>query len=188
MMRVKTMKSSGFTLVEVLVAVLVLAIGLLGLALLQTSGLRLNTNSYSRSQATLLAYDIIDRMRANAPGFRAGNYDIANATAYNALWSAYTSCKSSTCNCDTGVCDSPTLARYDLGRWYARQYDPTNTTTTPLLPGATAAYTAATPQVATIVRDAPTSSLVTVTIVWYEQDSNGTSQVKTQSWRAEIVQ
>lgn len=187
-MRAHASKNSGFTLVEILVALLVLAIGLLGLALLQTSGLRLNTNSYSRSQATFLAYDIIDRMRANVAGFQAGSYDVANATAYNTLWGAYTSCKNSTCNCDTTVCDSPTLARYDLGRWYARQHDPTNTTNSPLLPGATAAYTAATPRVATIERDPPPNrNLVTVTLVWQEQDSSGTSQLKTQSWRAEIA-
>jgi type IV pilus assembly protein PilV len=49
---------------EVLVALLVLAIGLLGLAALQTQGLRFNQDAYVRSQATLLAYDIMDTMRA----------------------------------------------------------------------------------------------------------------------------
>lgn len=55
----------GFTLLEVLVAVMVLAIGLLGLAGLQATAVRFNSSAYLRSQATILAYDITDRMRAN---------------------------------------------------------------------------------------------------------------------------
>lgn len=55
----------GFTLLEVLVAVLVLTIGLLGLAGLQATAVRSNTSAYLRSQASILAYDIADRMRAN---------------------------------------------------------------------------------------------------------------------------
>jgi type IV pilus assembly protein PilV len=55
----------GFTLVEILVAVFVLAIGLLGLAGLQATSLRFNSSAYLRSQATNLANDMADRMRAN---------------------------------------------------------------------------------------------------------------------------
>ncbi len=57
--------ASGFTLVETLVAVLVLSIGLLGIAALQLSSLRSNSTATQRTQATFLAHDIIDRMRAN---------------------------------------------------------------------------------------------------------------------------
>lgn len=67
----------GFTLIEVLVAVFVLAIGLLGVAALQNTSLRNNHSAYLRSQATLLGYDVIDRMRANQPDATAGLYDIA---------------------------------------------------------------------------------------------------------------
>jgi type IV pilus assembly protein PilV len=59
-------RESGFTLIEVLVALLVLSIGLLGLAALQAQGLRFNHDAYVRTQATQLAYDIVDRMRANS--------------------------------------------------------------------------------------------------------------------------
>lgn len=58
-------KQRGFTLLEVMVAVVVLAIGLLGLAGLQATATRFNDSAYQRSQATTLAYDIADRMRAN---------------------------------------------------------------------------------------------------------------------------
>ncbi len=62
------MHQSGFTLLEVLIALLVLAIGLLGLAALQTTGLRSNTMATTRTHATQLIYDIADRMRANVAG------------------------------------------------------------------------------------------------------------------------
>jgi type IV pilus assembly protein PilV len=50
---------------EVLIAILVLAIGLLGLAALQARGLKYNHDAYARTQATYLAYEIIDLLRAN---------------------------------------------------------------------------------------------------------------------------
>ena len=74
-------ESRGFTLIEVLVSMVILAIGLLGLAVLQIASMQNTQGGYLRAQATLLAYDIIDRMRANIPGVSAGNYDIALATA-----------------------------------------------------------------------------------------------------------
>src|SRR5882724_11312914 len=55
----------GFTLVEALVALVVLSIGLLGIAGLQITSLKANHGSATRTQAVYLAYDIIDRMRAN---------------------------------------------------------------------------------------------------------------------------
>jgi type IV pilus assembly protein PilV len=67
----------GFTLVEALVALVVLSIGLLGVAALQLTALRNNSSASFRSQATYLAYDIADRMRANRDRALAGNYDVA---------------------------------------------------------------------------------------------------------------
>jgi len=64
-------------LVEALVALVVLSIGLLGVAALQLTSLKSNHGSAMRSQATFLAYDIIDRMRANRAAALAGNYNIA---------------------------------------------------------------------------------------------------------------
>ncbi|WP_439859698.1 type IV pilus modification protein PilV [Pseudomonas sp. MBLB4136] len=55
----------GATLIEVLIAIVVLSIGLLGLAGLQLTSMQSNHSAYYRSQATLLAYDLADRMRAN---------------------------------------------------------------------------------------------------------------------------
>ena len=72
-------RARGFTLIEALVALLILSIGLLGVAALQLTSLRSNHSSSLRSQATLLAYDIVDRMRANQNAAKAGAYDIALA-------------------------------------------------------------------------------------------------------------
>ncbi|MCS6948044.1 MAG: type IV pilus modification protein PilV, partial [Steroidobacteraceae bacterium] len=69
------MKARGFTLIEALIAVLVLSIGLLGIAGLQLASLQTNSVAYQRSQATMLAYDLLDRMRANRTAALNGAYD-----------------------------------------------------------------------------------------------------------------
>lgn len=57
--------AAGFTMIEVLVALVVLAIGLLGFALLQTMNLRFTQGANYRTQAVNLASDLLDQMRAN---------------------------------------------------------------------------------------------------------------------------
>ena len=99
-------RPAGFTLLEVLVALVVLSIGLLGLSGLQTSSLRNNHAAFLRSQATLLKTDIIDRMRANRESATAGAYDIAyNATPDDV------SC--------VGSCSANDVADIDLFEWRA---------------------------------------------------------------------
>lgn len=68
--------SGGFSLIEVLVGLIILAIGLLGLAGLQLHALRNNNSAYLRSQATIIADDIMDRMRANRSHALNGSYNI----------------------------------------------------------------------------------------------------------------
>jgi type IV pilus assembly protein PilV len=75
MVAVTTGRQRGVSLVEVLVASVVLSIGLLGLAGLQASGLRVGQSSIQRGQAAQLAYDIVERMRVNAAG--ASSYELA---------------------------------------------------------------------------------------------------------------
>ena len=62
-------RGAGFSLVEVLVAVLVLSIGLLGLAGLQIAGVKANDSARLRTEATLAAYDVADRLRADPASF-----------------------------------------------------------------------------------------------------------------------
>jgi type IV pilus assembly protein PilV len=54
----------GISLIEMLIALLVLSFGLLGLAGLQALSLKNNQSAYLRSQATMVAYDVLDRIRA----------------------------------------------------------------------------------------------------------------------------
>lgn len=98
----RTHKQSGFGLIEVLVTVVILAIGLLGLAGLQARSLNYNHSAYNRSQATILAYDIIDRMRANPAAI--GTY-VSGAPASKA-------------NCTTiAGCSATDMALNDLQDW-----------------------------------------------------------------------
>jgi len=66
----------GFTLLEVMVAVFVLAVGLLGMAHLQITSLKHNQSAEFRTQAALLAADMLDMMRANREAAQNGNYAI----------------------------------------------------------------------------------------------------------------
>ena len=112
---------SGFSLIEVLVALIILAIGLLGLASLQMTSLKFNTDAYLRTQATTLAYDVIDRMRINNAGVLTGNYTVTLSSDANAKLSAYVACKGTTCNCYSGGnCSPANIALFDLGSWYER--------------------------------------------------------------------
>ena len=97
---------AGFTLIEVMISVLILSIGLLGLAGLQAAALQTNQSAFTRSQATAFAYDLADRMRANIPGVAAGNYNPANASLTN------------TCT-TTGGCSAQEMAEHDLAEWNA---------------------------------------------------------------------
>ena len=76
-------KSAGFTLIEVLITFLVLAIGLLGLAGLQVNTLGNQFETYQRAQAVLLAEDMANRIRVDAIAARAGDY--ADSDQYGLL-------------------------------------------------------------------------------------------------------
>ncbi len=73
----KYQKEQGVTLLEVLITVVILSVGLLGSAMLQFNSVRLNNDAFLRSQATNLAYDMSDRIRANSVAAVAGSYDLA---------------------------------------------------------------------------------------------------------------
>ena len=58
-------RDRGFTLLEILIAIIVIAFGLLGLFGLQAKAQKAETESYERTQALVLIQDIVDRMNAN---------------------------------------------------------------------------------------------------------------------------
>jgi type IV pilus assembly protein PilV len=97
-------RSAGVTLVEILVAILILSFGLLGSAGLQMAGLRAALSANQRTTATLLAYDAADRMRANMLGVTANNYQ------------NYTAMQTASCLQAAG-CTPQQLAQHDMWEW-----------------------------------------------------------------------
>jgi len=93
----------GFALIEALVTAFVLALGLMGLAALQMTGTRSIHSAEKRSQASMLADEIIERMRANRTVARNGGYDIGLDATPRA--------------CDQAVCPSTPLESSDLCQW-----------------------------------------------------------------------
>jgi type IV pilus assembly protein PilV len=98
-------KQRGFTLLEVLVALVVLSIGLLGIGKLVMVSSRGNDSAYMRSQATVLAYSILDAMRANRDQATAGDYNVGTGSYTGAT------------GCLTSTCDAGALTTSDLANW-----------------------------------------------------------------------
>lgn len=99
-------KQRGFTLLEILVSLVILAIGLLGLAGLQSASVINNHGSLMRSEASLLGYDILERIRANRE----------QALTTTRYLSDFDDAASSYANC-VGSCTPPELASHDLNQW-----------------------------------------------------------------------
>lgn len=70
---------AGMTLIEVLVALLILSVGLLGAAALQLNALKYTDSARMTSQVSFIAYDMMDRIRANA----AADYTVTPPTSGN---------------------------------------------------------------------------------------------------------
>ena len=104
-LKINKSKKSGFSLLEVLIAIVVFSFGLLGIAGLMTVSIRSNHNGYLRSQATILGNNMSARMRANVAGLWAGNYNgVASSTVTDI--------------CTSGTpCTREVLATYDMEHW-----------------------------------------------------------------------
>lgn len=105
---------TGFTLLEVLVALVVLAIGMLGIAALLLTTEKSNSSSYVKQQAIQSAYDMLDRMRANHVQALAGAYNASNLAGAGAV-PAVAAAPSSDCN--SSVCTPAQLTAYDIWHW-----------------------------------------------------------------------
>lgn len=85
----------GMTMIEVMIALLILAVGLLGMASLQVRAVQDTSNNSYRSIGLYYANDMADRIRANAGGVTAGSYSSAAGGAQKANCSNTTGCGSS---------------------------------------------------------------------------------------------
>ncbi|MGB3916484.1 type IV pilus modification protein PilV [Thiothrix litoralis] len=113
-------KQSGLSLLEVLIATVVLSTGLLGLAGLQIAGMKTTHNSYQMQQATWIVHDLLERMRAN----KAEVFHMTTATPpvpdskylLTTAVTAATHCSTALSkDCSTGThCTGGEMATYDV--------------------------------------------------------------------------
>jgi len=94
----------GYVLLEALIAVVIAAVGFIGAARMQTLGLAMNNSTQARQKATLLGYQMADRIRANQAGVSARAYDRPTAGATGCLVA-------------TTGCTPAQLAAADVGEW-----------------------------------------------------------------------
>lgn len=107
----KINQKNGFTLLEVMIAMVIFAVGLLGLAGIQALSLENSSSSYSRSQAVLLAYEIVDRMKANNPSASPLYVITADTTTVTGY--------SGSSMCINNDCTISDIVKYDMGEWKA---------------------------------------------------------------------
>lgn len=115
MNRVKNGKQQGYGLIEVMVALFVLSIGLLGVAGLQLQGIRGGYTATLRTQAVMQTVEIIERMRANPPAVNDGR----DAVIYNSLVSDL----GQNHGCEkigttaSNLCTAQQMAEHDIWAW-----------------------------------------------------------------------
>lgn len=138
----------GFTLVEVLVAVLVISIGLLGVARLVLAAVKANDSAYMRGQASALAYSILDQMEANRQEAKNGGYGVLFGPD---------AAPGFTCLGAGNTCTAAQIAQYDIYMW-KQQLSAASGVTTGALPSGDGQIVMAT---------APTGEVTaTITIEW----------------------
>jgi type IV pilus assembly protein PilV len=104
---------AGFTLMEILIALLVVSVALIGVASLQMRGQQINHTAYLRTQATFLAYDIMDRMRINSNTATqyVGGFRSVGPGGEDPDYS---------CDGDGKTCSPTDLVNYDLNNWLSQ--------------------------------------------------------------------
>jgi type IV pilus assembly protein PilV len=100
-------QQNGFSMIELLIALLILAVGLFGTASLMMTSMQSNQSAAVRSQASWLAYDIIERMRLNGTvATQTDNYVITAAAGAPA-----------DPGCKANGCSANNVAVLDLFEW-----------------------------------------------------------------------
>lgn len=102
-------RQTGFTLVEVLITIFVVAIGLLGAAALQVAAKKAAFEAVQRGQASVIAQDLLERMRANSTAL--DTYVSTGALVDSAHIPAAQAC-------DTTACTSIQQAAHDLNQFW----------------------------------------------------------------------
>ena len=97
----------GFSMLEILITLVIVATALFGTAGLQVHAMRMNKGSEFRTQAVILAADIAERMEANKSAAAQGNYVVASPTPAS----------TAAVDCANAVCNSAQLASWDISQW-----------------------------------------------------------------------
>lgn len=105
----------GVSLIEVLISILLSAIGLLALAGANVASIRYSKMSQYRGTATALASDLAERMRANKAGLPSYGYTATDFAGQSSAVGADTSCETY----GVTACTAASLASYDLNTWRA---------------------------------------------------------------------
>jgi len=144
----KMLKTQGFTLLEVMISIAILAIGMLGIAGLQMVSIEHNNAAYLRSQAITISQDIVERMRNNP--------DAVNANKFDSIDSDNISAISSACLTAAEGCTSDALADIDLYQWAQTITSINGDNTRQQLPNAQA----------TVTVDGTNANLFTINVTW----------------------
>jgi type IV pilus assembly protein PilV len=115
----------GFTLLEVLIALVIISIGLLGIAAMQASAIVSTHSSQTESLVAIEARSLADAMQANPVYWRGGNYPTTAFTVSAKTGATMATVSDSTLNasgldCVTTACTPPQLAGYDVQLWGAQ--------------------------------------------------------------------
>ena len=113
-MKKTNVNQTGFSLLEVLIALLILSIGLLGIAGLQVTSKRTNFDAVQRTTATMLALEMLERIRANASQLDVYTNTGAGRTFTPAAGITYPAAEP---DCEDDDCTAAELADYDLYQW-----------------------------------------------------------------------
>jgi len=106
-----TRTQAGFSMLEVLISLVLIAVAMFGNAGLQLNAMKFAKGAATRMQAVILANELAERMEANKAGSFAGNYVVASVSS---------TASTAATNCATTPCSSSALAAYDLAEWTAR--------------------------------------------------------------------
>ena len=113
--------NAGLTMIEVLVTLVILSVGLLGMAAMQVTGIRGTNNAGYRTQASLLANDIAERMRANPAAMDSNLFENINSAAIDCDTAPILYCEeklSSNTTQAAETCTSAQMAAYDINVWF----------------------------------------------------------------------
>ena len=164
--------AAGFTLIEVMIAVLVLIIGVLGIAGMQLLSIQANQGAYFRSQAVYIGSEILDAMRANRPALASYTITIDPLDLSNIP--ADPGCATAAAGCSPAQ-----TAALDLRRWGAHFADVFGAPDyRPTLPGGSARITS-------------NGNLYTVQVSWVQRgwdDTDGSDGSDLRSAITDTVQ